>query len=31
LLFRRTFDNGSVYAIYRVTADGLWPLFEVTP
>jgi hypothetical protein len=31
LLFRRTFDNGSVYAIYRVTADGLWPLFEPTP
>jgi hypothetical protein len=31
LLFRRTFDNGSAYAIYRVTADGLWPLFEVTP
>jgi hypothetical protein len=27
LLFRRTFD-GSAYAIYRVTADGLWPLFE---
>ncbi|MGB0049676.1 MAG: hypothetical protein WBP70_19665, partial [Terriglobales bacterium] len=31
LLFRRTFDGGSVYAIYRVTADGLWPLFEPTP
>ncbi|MGB0116723.1 MAG: hypothetical protein WCC78_03800 [Terriglobales bacterium] len=31
LLFRRTFDNGSAYAIYRVTADGLWPLFEPTP
>jgi hypothetical protein len=31
LLFRRTFDNGSAYAIYRVTADGLWPLFEGTP
>jgi hypothetical protein len=31
LLFRRIFDNGSAYAIYRVTADGLWPLFEVTP
>jgi hypothetical protein len=31
LLFRRTFDDGSVYAIYRVTADGLWPLFEPTP
>ncbi len=31
LLFRRTFDGGSAYAIYRVTADGLWPLFEGTP
>ncbi len=31
LLFRRTDDNGSAYAIYRVTADGLWPLFEGTP
>ncbi len=31
LLFRRTFDDGSAYAIYRVTADGLWPLFEGTP
>ena len=31
LLFRRTFDSGTVYAIYRVTADGLWPLFEPTP
>jgi hypothetical protein len=31
LLFRRTFDEGSAYAIYRVTADGLWPLFEGTP
>jgi hypothetical protein len=31
LLFRRTFDNGSAYAIYRVTADGLWTLFEGTP
>ncbi len=31
LLFRRTFDNGSVYAIYRVSADRLWPLFEPTP
>ncbi|MGD0417570.1 MAG: hypothetical protein ABSA80_19590 [Terriglobales bacterium] len=31
LLFRRTFDNGSAYAIYRVTADRLWPLFEGTP
>lgn len=31
LLFRRTFDGGSAYAIYRVTADGLWALFEGTP
>ncbi|HLX85742.1 MAG TPA: hypothetical protein VKR59_17700 [Terriglobales bacterium] len=31
LLFRRTNDDGSSYAIYRVTADGLWPLFEGTP
>jgi hypothetical protein len=31
LLFRRTFDEGSAYAIYRVTADRLWPLFEPTP
>jgi len=31
LLFRRTSDNGSAFAIYRVTADGLWPLFEGTP
>jgi hypothetical protein len=31
LLFRRTYDTGSAFAIYRVTADGLWPLFEGTP
>lgn len=31
LLFRRTFDSGSVYAIYRATADQLWPLYEPTP
>jgi hypothetical protein len=31
LLFRRTFDSSSAYAIYRVTADGLWPLWEPTP
>lgn len=31
LLFRRTFDEGSAYAIYRVSADRLWPLFEGTP
>lgn len=31
LLFRQTSDGGSAYAIYRVTADGLWPLYEGTP
>ncbi len=31
LLFRRTSDDGSSYAVYRVTADRLWPLFEGTP
>jgi len=31
LLFRRTFDSGSAYAIYRVKADGLWTLFEGSP
>jgi hypothetical protein len=31
LLFRRTFDSASAYAIYRVTADGLWPLWEPAP
>lgn len=31
LLFRRTFDSGSAYAIYRVSADQLWPLWEPTP
>lgn len=31
LLFRRTSDQGSSYAIYRVTADRLWPLFEGVP
>ncbi len=31
LLFQRRSDAGSAYAIYRVTADGLWPLFEGTP
>jgi hypothetical protein len=31
LLFRRVFDTGSAYAIYRVTSDRLWPLFEGTP
>jgi len=28
LLFRRTSDGGSAFAIYRVTSDHLWPLFE---
>ena len=31
LLFRRTSDAGSAYAIYRVSADQLWPLWEGTP
>jgi hypothetical protein len=31
LLFRRTTDAGSSYAIYRATADRLWPLYEGTP
>jgi len=31
LLFRRTSDGGSAYAIDRVTSDRLWPLFEGTP
>jgi hypothetical protein len=31
LLFRRTSDAGSAYAIYRVTADQLWPLYEPAP
>ncbi len=31
LLFRRTSDAGSAYAIYRVTADELWPLYEGRP
>jgi len=31
LLFRRTSDAGSAYAIYRVTSNGLWPLYEGTP
>jgi len=31
LLFRRTSDGGSAFAIYRVTSDHLWPLFEGTP
>ncbi len=31
LLFRRTSDIGSSYAIYRAAADQLWPLYEGTP
>lgn len=31
LLFRRIYDNGSAYGIYRVSSDKLWPLFEGTP
>lgn len=31
LLFRRTSDSGSSYAIYRATSDRLWPLYEGTP
>jgi len=30
LLFRCTSDAGSSYAIYRATADRLWPLYEGT-
>jgi len=30
LLFRKTFDAGSVYAVYRVIGDQLYPLFEGT-
>jgi hypothetical protein len=31
LLFRQTSEAGSAYAIYRVTADRLWSLYEGTP
>jgi len=31
LLFRRTSDAGTSFAIYRVTADRLWPLYEGIP
>jgi len=31
LLFRRTSNDSSTYAIYRVASDQLWPLFEGTP
>jgi hypothetical protein len=30
LLFRRSSGTGSAYAIYRVTRDRLWPLYEGT-
>lgn len=28
LLFRRTWDYGSAFSVYRVIGDRLWPLFE---
>lgn len=31
LLFRRVFDSGSAFAVYRVTGDRLWPLYEGAP
>jgi len=31
LLFRKVFDAGSSYAVYRVVGDQLYPLFEGTP
>ncbi|HUJ94612.1 MAG TPA: hypothetical protein VLW84_05045 [Terriglobales bacterium] len=31
LLFRKVFDAGSAYAVYRVIGDQLWPLFDGTP
>jgi hypothetical protein len=31
LLFRRLYDQGSAYIIYRQIGDQLWPLFEGTP
>lgn len=31
LLFRQTSDQGTSYAVYRVGADRLWPLYEGTP
>jgi hypothetical protein len=31
LLFRQISDAGSAFAVYRVTSDQLWPLFEGTP
>jgi hypothetical protein len=31
LLFRRVFDTGAAFAVYRVVGNQLWPLFEGTP
>jgi hypothetical protein len=31
LLFRQIWDAGTAYAIYKVTADRLWPLYEGSP
>jgi hypothetical protein len=31
LLFRETWDSGTVYGVYRVIGDQLWPLFEGKP
>jgi len=31
LLFRQISDAGTAYAIYRVTRDRLWPLYEGSP
>jgi hypothetical protein len=31
LLFRRSWDSGSAFSVYRVIGDRLWPLFEGKP
>jgi len=31
LLFRKVYDEGSAYVVYRVIGDQLYPLFEGTP
>ncbi|HSS98286.1 MAG TPA: hypothetical protein VLK33_14705 [Terriglobales bacterium] len=31
LLFRRTFDSGRAFSVYRVIGNQLWPLFEGKP
>ena len=31
LLFRKTWDSGTAFALYRVIGDRLWPLFEGKP